>query len=103
MSYTVTLIPGDGIGPEVVAAAVRVLSATGIDFDWETWRFMAGARWEDYQQAVLPVDLLDYSGVSIVNLQAELLDPNQRLAIREDDVFASAALTRLAPMPCAPW
>ena len=32
----VTLIPGDGIGPEVVAAAVRVLSATGIDFDWET-------------------------------------------------------------------
>jgi len=36
MSYTVTLIPGDGIGSEVVAAAVRVLSATGIDFDWET-------------------------------------------------------------------
>ena len=35
-SYTVTLIPGDGIGPEVTAAAVRVLSATGIDFDWET-------------------------------------------------------------------
>jgi isocitrate dehydrogenase (NAD+) len=35
-AYTVTLIPGDGIGPEVVAAAVRVLSATGIDFDWET-------------------------------------------------------------------
>jgi len=34
--YTVTLIPGDGIGPEVVAAAVRVLSATGIDFDFET-------------------------------------------------------------------
>jgi isocitrate dehydrogenase (NAD+) len=36
MSYTVTLIPGDGIGPEVMAAAVRVLSATGIAFDWET-------------------------------------------------------------------
>ena len=36
MSHTVTLIPGDGIGPEVVAAAVRVLSATGIDFEWET-------------------------------------------------------------------
>ncbi|HET7291381.1 MAG TPA: isocitrate dehydrogenase (NAD(+)) [Vicinamibacteria bacterium] len=36
MSYNVTLIPGDGIGPEVVAAAVRVLSATGIDFEWET-------------------------------------------------------------------
>ena len=36
MSYPVTLIPGDGIGPEVMAAAVRVLSATGIDFHWET-------------------------------------------------------------------
>ncbi len=34
--YTVTLIPGDGIGPEVSAAAVRVLSATGIDIDWQT-------------------------------------------------------------------
>jgi len=35
-SYTVTLIPGDGIGPEVVAATVRVLTATGISFQWET-------------------------------------------------------------------
>src|SRR6266704_1913677 len=36
MSYRVTLIPGDGIGPEVMAAAVRVVTATGIEFDWET-------------------------------------------------------------------
>jgi len=36
MAYTVTLVPGDGIGPEVVAAAVRVLSATGLRFEWET-------------------------------------------------------------------
>jgi isocitrate dehydrogenase (NAD+) len=36
VSYTATLIPGDGIGPEVVAAAVRVLSATGVAFEWET-------------------------------------------------------------------
>jgi isocitrate dehydrogenase (NAD+) len=35
MSYTVTLIPGDGIGPEVTGAAVRVLEATGIAFKWE--------------------------------------------------------------------
>src|SRR4029079_15734949 len=35
-AYTITLIPGDGIGPEVTAAAVRVLSATGIDFEWQT-------------------------------------------------------------------
>jgi isocitrate dehydrogenase (NAD+) len=36
LSYRVTLIPGDGIGPEVVGAAVRVLSATGLSFEWET-------------------------------------------------------------------
>ena len=41
--YTVTLIPGDGIGPEVSAAAVRVLSATGIDIDWQTEVAGAGA------------------------------------------------------------
>ena len=35
MSYTVTLIPGDGIGPELAEAAKRVLEATGIGFDWD--------------------------------------------------------------------
>lgn len=35
MSYPVTLIPGDGIGPEVAEAAVRVVSATGVSIDWQ--------------------------------------------------------------------
>ena len=35
VSYPVTLIPGDGIGPEVADATVRVLDATGIKFDWD--------------------------------------------------------------------
>jgi len=43
MSYTITLIPGDGIGPEVTAAAVRVLQATGIEFNWETVKAGASA------------------------------------------------------------
>ncbi len=34
MVYDVTLIPGDGIGPEVVEAARRVLEATGVEFRW---------------------------------------------------------------------
>jgi isocitrate dehydrogenase (NAD+) len=33
--YTVTLIPGDGIGPEVIDATVRILEATGIAFSWD--------------------------------------------------------------------
>ncbi|MEZ5988574.1 MAG: isocitrate/isopropylmalate dehydrogenase family protein [Planctomycetota bacterium] len=35
MAHKVTLIPGDGIGPEVTEAARRVLDATGVDLDWQ--------------------------------------------------------------------
>ena len=35
MTYTVTLIPGDGVGPEVTEAARRVLEATGVKFKWD--------------------------------------------------------------------
>jgi isocitrate dehydrogenase (NAD+) len=33
--HRATLIPGDGIGPEVVAATLRVLEGTGVEFDWD--------------------------------------------------------------------
>jgi isocitrate dehydrogenase (NAD+) len=36
MKHNITLIPGDGIGPEIVAATVRVLEASGADIEWET-------------------------------------------------------------------
>lgn len=35
MSHVITLIPGDGIGPEITDATVRVLEATGLAFDWD--------------------------------------------------------------------
>ena len=35
MSYPVTLIPGDGIGPEVAEAAARAVDATGVAIDWD--------------------------------------------------------------------
>ena len=35
MAYRVTLIPGDGIGPELAEATRRVLDASGVAFDWE--------------------------------------------------------------------
>ena len=41
-THKVTLIPGDGIGPEVTQAVVRILEATGVKFEWE--RFAAGAE-----------------------------------------------------------
>ena len=55
MSHKVTLIPGDGIGPEVTQAVVRILEATGVKFEWE--RFAAGAEafeiYGEYIPAVL--------------------------------------------------
>ncbi len=42
MVYTVTLIPGDGTGPEVTTAARRVLEATGLKFEWEIAEAGAG-------------------------------------------------------------
>lgn len=36
MKHNITLIPGDGIGPEIVAATVRVLEASGAEIEWET-------------------------------------------------------------------
>ena len=35
MTYDVTLIPGDGIGPEITAQTVKVLEATGLRFNWD--------------------------------------------------------------------
>jgi isocitrate dehydrogenase (NAD+) len=36
MKHTITLIPGDGIGPEIVAETVRMIEAAGVEFEWET-------------------------------------------------------------------
>ena len=35
MTYNITLIPGDGIGPEVIKAARIVLEASGVKINWE--------------------------------------------------------------------
>ncbi len=35
MAYKVTVIPGDGIGPELTEATLRVLEATGVEFEWD--------------------------------------------------------------------
>ena len=52
MAYHVTLIPGDGIGPEITEATVEVLEATGVRFDWET--VLVGADALDRLGSVLP-------------------------------------------------
>jgi isocitrate dehydrogenase (NAD+) len=53
--HTVTLIAGDGIGPEVTDATVKILEATGVKFEWE--RFMAGAEAFAKQGEYIPKEL----------------------------------------------
>jgi isocitrate dehydrogenase (NAD+) len=51
-TYTITLIPGDGVGPEVTEAAKKVLEATGVAFNWDVC--YAGAEAQEKFSDVLP-------------------------------------------------
>lgn len=55
--YKVTLIPGDGIGPEVAAAMVKVVESTGVDIEWE--KVDAGAGVIDEYGTPLPEHVID--------------------------------------------
>ncbi|HEU0004960.1 MAG TPA: isocitrate dehydrogenase (NAD(+)) [Terriglobia bacterium] len=57
MKHKITLIPGDGIGPEVTAATLKVIEAAGLEVEWETINAGADA-FERYGQ-YLPDDLMD--------------------------------------------
>jgi len=57
MSHTVTLIPGDGIGPEVTAAVVRILDGAGVRIEWD--RHDAGITAVEKTGETLPASLLD--------------------------------------------
>jgi len=57
MTTTVTLIPGDGIGPEVTSATVRVLEAAGASLEWE--KHLAGMEAVARHGTPLPEELLE--------------------------------------------
>src|SRR3989441_10684257 len=57
MTHKITLIPGDGIGPEVTQATVRILEATGLKFEWET--FEAGADAYEKYHEYIPRELIE--------------------------------------------
>src|SRR6266545_6381952 len=52
MTHRVTLIPGDGIGPEVSAAVLRIIEAAGVQIEWE--RFIVGGHAQDLAGSTLP-------------------------------------------------
>jgi isocitrate dehydrogenase (NAD+) len=57
MAHRITLIPGDGIGPEVAEATKHVLAATGVQIDWE--EVNAGATVAESRGTTLPEDVID--------------------------------------------
>ena len=57
MTHTITLVPGDGIGPEVTDAVLRILDATGVSIAWE--RHAAGVAAVERSGHPLPVELIE--------------------------------------------
>src|SRR5437773_425425 len=57
MTHTITLIPGDGIGPEVTDAVLRILGEAGVSIEWD--RHIAGAQAFERTGKALPSELLD--------------------------------------------
>ncbi len=73
MSHKVTLIPGDGIGPEVVNATVRILEATGVEFEWES--FAAGAEAYEKYKEYIPKELTESIERTHVGLKGPVTTP----------------------------
>jgi isocitrate dehydrogenase (NAD+) len=73
MSHTITLIAGDGIGPEVTGAVVRILEAAGLDVEWEP--HLAGVRALEAHGSPLPEPLLESIRRNRVALKGPVTTP----------------------------
>jgi isocitrate dehydrogenase (NAD+) len=100
--HTVTLIPGDGIGPEVAAAAVRVLGATGVDLEWQTE--VAGASAVGEHGSPLPARVLESIRRNRVALKGPTETPvgtgfrSVNVALRKElDLYANLRPLRTLP------
>jgi len=73
MTHTITLIPGDGIGPEVTEAVVRILKASGVSIVWEPHQ--AGVLAFEKTGQTLPVELIDSVRRNKVALKGPVTTP----------------------------
>ncbi len=94
MSHSVTLIPGDGIGPEVAAAARRAVDATGVSIQWEPVELNAEVISQTGQS--LPQHVLDSLERTRVGLKGPVTTPigggfaSVNVALRKKlDLFAN--------------
>jgi len=73
MAHKITLILGDGIGPEVTQAAVRCVEATGVKIDWE--EACAGQEALEKYQNILPENVLQSIRKNKVALKGPIITP----------------------------
>jgi isocitrate dehydrogenase (NAD+) len=73
VTHSVTLIPGDGIGPEVTEAVVRILTAAGVSIEWDTHH--AGVLAVERTGQTLPVELIDSIRRNKVALKGPVTTP----------------------------
>jgi isocitrate dehydrogenase (NAD+) len=73
MKHNITLIPGDGIGPEITEATVKVVEATGVDINWDTVN--AGAEVYEKEGTVLPQSVIDSLKKNKVGIKGPITTP----------------------------
>jgi isocitrate dehydrogenase (NAD+) len=73
VAHQITLIPGDGIGPEVAEAAARAVEATGVAVEWE--RVDAGERALRLHGALIPDDVFASLEITRVGLKGPTATP----------------------------
>jgi isocitrate dehydrogenase (NAD+) len=107
-THKVTLIPGDGIGPEVTQAVVRILEATGVKFDWE--QHAAGAEAYEIFGEYIPQALYDSIERNKVALKGPVTTPigggfkSINVTLRKKfDLFANFRPIKLLPGLNSHW
>ena len=106
MKHRITLIPGDGIGPEVAAAVVRIIEASGVEVEWE--RHIAGQEALDKFGKTLPDELIESIQRNKVGLKGPITTPvgkgftSVNVGLRKAlDLFANLRPIRALPnIPC---
>jgi len=106
MPHRITLIPGDGIGPEVASNVVRIIEASGVDVEWET--HYAGAQALEKFGETLPDELLESIKRNKVALKGPVTTPigkgftSVNVGLRQAlDLYANLRPVRALPnVPC---
>jgi len=104
--HRITLIPGDGIGPEVASNVVRIIEASGVEIAWET--HYAGAQALEKFGETLPAELLESIKRNKVALKGPITTPigkgftSVNVGLRKAlDLYANVRPVRALPnVPC---